>query len=156
MNEQLQRLIGEWQGEGNGEYPTISSFHYLETLRITAAGNGVHYHQSTRRLASLDQYVPSHQESGFLQLLDDGMVEIANVQLGGRLEILRGSIEVRPGGWSIQLKSTHLANDPRMVESARSITLLGDSLQYTMHMQTTRVPRLALHLEAKLRRMNDH
>ncbi len=152
MKELLEQLIGEWRGEGNGQYPTIPSFHYLESLSFTAAGEGLHYHQITRRLVGPEQYKPSHQESGFLRLLEDNKVEIANVQVGGRVEILRGPIEARPGGWFIQLKSIHLANDSRMVESTRTISLQGDSLLYTMHMQTTRVPRLALHLEATLRR----
>ncbi len=152
MKEQLEQLIGEWHGEGIGQYPTIPSFHYLESLNFTAAGDGLHYHQITRRLVGPEQYKPSHQESGFIRLLDDNTVEIANVQLGGRVEILRGPIEARSAGWFIQLKSTHLGNDPRMVESARTISLQEDLLQYSMHMQTTRIPRLALHLEATLRR----
>jgi hypothetical protein len=152
MNDQLSRLIGEWLGEGHGEYPTITSFHYRETLRFTAAGDGLHYEQKTQRLVGPEQYAPSHQESGFLRLLEDNQVELTNTQLGGRMEILSGLIEATPGGLQLILHSTHLTNDPRMVRTTRSISLDGNALQYTMHMQTTAVPRLAIHLEANLQR----
>jgi hypothetical protein len=152
MHELLKGLLGEWLGEGNGQYPTIASFHYLETLRITSVGNELQYVQSTRREVGDEQYAQSHQESGFLRLLEGNQVELTNTQLGGRLEKLSGSIETTPGGLQIKLQSTHLANDPRMVRTSRLITLEGDALHYTMHMQTTAVHRLVLHLKANLQR----
>ena len=47
---------------------------------------------------------------------------------------------------------THIANDPRMMEAARTITVTGDMLHYTMLMKTTEFPRLVIHLEATLER----
>jgi hypothetical protein len=155
MNNLLKLLAGEWAGTGLGEYPTIASFEYLETLRFTLDETRplLHYEQKTRRrnMGQTD-FVPSHWETGFLSLLSDNQVEVANAQSGGRLEVLTGTIEPVPAGLVLHLQSSHFANDPRMQESSRTITVNGDRLHYTMHMQTNKVPHLALHLEATLER----
>jgi hypothetical protein len=39
-----------------------------------------------------------------------------------------------------------------MLEATRMFTLEGDTLHYTMDMQTTKVPELALHVKAVLQR----
>jgi hypothetical protein len=157
MNNLLNILAGEWTGAGAGEYPTITSFEYLETLRFTFHPGGEHlfYEQKTRRRGLGQQdYIPSHWESGFIRLLPDNQVEIANAQIGGRVEVMTGTIEATPAGLVLRLSSTHFANDPRMKDATRTITVAGDTLHYTMHMQTTKNPHLAIHLEATLQRQN--
>jgi hypothetical protein len=151
----LKNLAGEWVGAGIGLYPTIEPFEYLETLRFTLdeKGANLHYEQKTRRRnIGQSDYVSSHWETGFLRLLADDQVEIANVQIGGRVEILIGSIESTAEGIVLRLKSSLLANDPRMQEASRTIRVNRNSLHYSMYMHTTTVPHLALHLEAKLLR----
>ena len=155
MNDLLKTLAGEWKGAGLGEYPTITSFEYLETLRITLHGGGEHlfYEQKTRRRSGEQQdYVPSHWESGFIRLLPNNQVEIANAQIGGRVEVMIGTMEETPAGLVLRLRSTHQANDARMEEATRMITVKGDTLHYTMNMRTTKNPNLAMHLEATLQR----
>jgi hypothetical protein len=154
----LQILAGEWAGAGLGQYPTIEDFEYQETLRLTLDDSRplLHYEQKTqRRNSDLAEYVPSHWETGFLQLLPDNQVEVANAQSGGRVEVLAGTIEAAPAGLVIHLRSIHFANDSRMAEATRTITVNGDSLHYTMYMQTNQVPHLAVHLEATLQRRQE-
>ncbi len=151
----LKLLAGEWVGTGHGGYPTIESFEYLETLSLTLdeARPLLHYEQKTRRRnVGQTDFIPSHWETGFLYLLSDNQVEVANAQIGGRVEVLVGTIEPAPAGLVLRLQSSHFANDPRMQESSRTIMVNGDTLHYTMHMLTTKVPQLALHLEATLER----
>ena len=151
----LKTLAGEWTGFGIGEYPTITSFEYLETLRFTLdeTGEGLQYKQRTRRrVFGGGDYIPSHKEDGVIRLLADNQVEVSNTQLGGREEMLLGTIEATSDGLVLRLQSTRFANDPRMEEATRIITLAEDTLHYTMHMQTDQVPHLSLHLEATLRR----
>lgn len=154
-NKLLKMLAGNWTGTGIGLYPTIEPFEYLESLRFTLdkKGANLHYEQKTRRrnIGQAD-YVSSHWETGFLRLLENDRIEIANVQIGGRVEILIGSIETASEGYVLRLNSTHFANDSRMQEASRTITLSRDSLHYSMYMQTTKVPHLAIHLEARLQR----
>ena len=156
MNNQelLRLLIGEWSGTGRGEFPTIEPFEYLET--ISFAGDHrpfLHYEQRTqRRSAGQTEYVPSHWESGFLRLLPDGEAELVNTQSSGRLERLTGSFERTATGLILRLQSTAFLNDPRMVETSRTITVDGNSMHYTQNMYTTAVPGPAHHVEARLRR----
>jgi len=155
MTDLLQVLAGEWAGAGLGQYPTIEDFEYQETLRFTLDDSRpiLHYEQKTRRRnTGQSEYVPSHWESGFLQLLPENQVKVANAQIGGRVEVLAGTIEVAPAGLVIRLRSIHFGNDPRMAEATRTFTVNRDSLHYTMFMQTNKVPHLAMHLEATLQR----
>jgi hypothetical protein len=150
----LRLLIGKWTGTGRGEFPTIEPFEYLETL--TFAGDHrpfVHYEETTqRRRAGQTEYVPSHWESGFLRLLPEGEVELINTQGSGRLERLAGSLEQTETGWILHLKSTAFLNDPRMVETSRTITIEGDDLHYSQTMHTTAIGGPAHHVEARLKR----
>jgi hypothetical protein len=151
----LAMLAGQWQGEGSGEYPTIASFEYRESLRfaLDEARPLLHYLQNTRRFkAEVGDYVPSHWETGYLRWLEGDRVEIANAQIGGRVEVMEGTMEETAGGLVLRLRSTHFANDERMGDATRTFTLAGDTLHYVMYMQTTKVPHLVLHLEATLQR----
>jgi len=152
----LRALIGEWSGTGQGEFPTIEPFEYIETL--TFAGDQrpfLHYEQQTRRRnPGQTDYVPSHWECGFLRLLPGGEVELVNAQGSGRLERLAGSLERTGTGLILRLESTAYLNDPRMVATTRTITVEGDRLHYTQAMYTTTVPGPAHHVEARLGRQS--
>jgi len=157
MNNQdlLRLLIGEWSGTGQGEFPTIEPFEYLETITFSTDGRPfLHYEQKTkRRNAGQTDFIPSHWESGFLRLLPNGQVELVNAQGSGRLERLAGSLEGTQAGLILRLQSTAFLNDPRMVETSRTITVEGNSMHYTQTMHTTAVPGPAHHVEARLKRI---
>jgi hypothetical protein len=156
MNKQdlLRFLIGEWTGSGQGEFPTIEPFTYLETL--TFAGDErpfVHYEAKTqRRRAGQGDFVPSHWESGFIRMLPNGDVELVNTQSSGRLERLAGSIEQIETGCILSLQSTAFLNDPRMLGTMRTIVVRGDSMEYTQSMHTNAVAETAHHVKAQLTR----
>jgi len=155
MIDLLRMLAGEWRGKGFGEYPTIVSFDYLETLQYTLdeVRPLLSYVQNTRRFKNeVGDYVPSHWETGYLHWLGDGKVQIANAQLGGRVEVMEGTIEATDNGFVMKLRSIDFANDSRMADAARTFSLEGDTLHYRMSMQTTKVPDLTLHVEATLHR----
>ncbi len=156
MNNQdiLHALVGEWSGTGRGEFPTIEPFEYLETLRFSSDDRPfLHYEQRTRRRrAGQTEYVSSHWESGFIRLLPDGQVELNNAQSGGRLEVLTGSLEQTEKVLILRLQSRAFLNDPRMLESSRTIFVEGDTLHYTLNMHTNAVSEPAFHVEATLNR----
>jgi len=156
MNNQdiLHLLIGEWSGTGRGEFPTIEPFEYLETLLFSSDGRlFLHFEQKAkRRNVGQTEYVPSHWESGFIRPLPNGEVELISAQTGGRLERLTGSLEQTETEIILRLRSTGFLNDPRMLETSRTMILKGDTLHYTQDMHTTAVPQPAQHLEARLKR----
>ena len=156
MNNQdiLHLLIGEWSGTGRGEFPTIEPFEYRETLLFSSDGRlFLHFEQKAkRRNVGQTEYVPSHWESGFIRPLPNGEVELISAQTGGRLERLTGSLEQTETEIILRLRSTGFLNDPRMLETSRTMILKRDTLHYTQDMHTTAVPQPAQHLEARLKR----
>ena len=153
----LHILLGEWSGTGRGEFPTIESFEYSETLNFATDGRPLlHYEQKTKRRPNGESdFVPSHWESGFIRLLPDGKIELTCAQNGGRLEKLTGSIEETATGLNLHLKSADFLNDARMLGTSRTITVEGECLNYTQNMHTNAVDALTFHIEAKLERKPD-
>ena len=151
--EELDALIGVWEGAGEGGFPTITPFTYREVLEVRAAeaGPSLHYVQQTWRLDD-DAEVGSHYETGFITPGDRGSVAVLNAQADDRVEVLHGQITRDGATTALDLRSVLLANDVRMVKSWRRIEVDGDELQYTMGMATTAVPDGALHLTARLTR----
>lgn len=152
--ELFRRLLGTWQGSGHGQFPTIDSFRYEETLRFEAREGvaAIHYHQSTSLLLDGGGKEPSHWESGFLLPQEDGSIHLLNSQESARTEVLVGRARALEEGVELKLESTSHAHDPRMRASTRTYRLRGDVLRYEVRMATDQVPELQLHLEATLAR----
>jgi len=152
----LGLLEGRWLGEGKGSFPTVESFDYYETMIFERRDeNSLFYMQRTeKRIDGQAKFVTSHWESGFIRILMSSELELANVQSGGRGEVLIGKIERMARKIRLGFKSKLLTNDERMVASARTYEIDGDTLRYEMTMHTTRVDKLTRHLIAKLQRTN--
>ena len=152
--DRLRALHGTWRGRGRGDYRTIDAFEYDETTRYEFDERYplIHFEQRTM----LVDGEPSHWESGFLRIADDGMIEISTAQDGGRVEVLRGPIEVTADGFRLELQDVTLGHDDRLVRTGRIIELEGDRLNYEMRMSTTTTdePRWLTHLTAELERQS--
>lgn len=148
-------LEGTWTGEGRGEYPGIPSFDYRETLTFTRRDEkSLSYQQQTyKRYDGQTAYLVSHWENGFIRGLEEGTLEMINVQSGGRSELATGSADITDRFVRIHFVSRTLTNDPRMVCTERTFELEGDILRYEMMMQTNNVERLTPHLKIALRRI---
>ena len=148
----LDCLRGTWTGEGHGYFPGVTSFNFSETLTFTRRDEkNLAYEQRTQKLYDgQTEYIPSHWESGFISILDNGGLQLVNVQIGGRNEILIGTIESVEALFRIHFVSKSLNNDPRMISSARTFELEGDTLRYVMEMQTTKVDKSTPHLRITL------
>ena len=150
----LDLLEGTWKGEGRGYFPGVTSFDYREALIFTRRDEKIlAYQQRTQKLYDgQTEYLQSHWESGFISSLENGDLQLVNVQIGGRSEILIGTIESLDGIFRIHFVSKTLSNDPRMISSARTFELEGDALRYEMEMQTTKVEQSNPHLKIALQR----
>ncbi len=155
--EQILALEDEWTGEGRAEYPSIPTFRYREALTFQAVPGQprLFFLQRSQKKDEAGEWVESHWESGFLRVLGDGALEWLDAQSGGRVEVLRGILHANDSGFVLDFKSKLVANDERMRETARQLTLHGDTLGYRMDMSMTQVPALTLHLQAELSRYVD-
>ena len=144
-------LEGTWTGEGRGQFPTVKSFDYRETLTFTRRDEKtLAYEQRTqKRYDGQTEWLVSHWENGFIWVLEDGQVEMINAQIG-RGEVLIGAVEFLDNASCIRFVSKTITNDPRMISSARTFEVEGDTLRYEMEMHTTAVDQSTRHLEITL------
>ena len=156
----LSALVGTWKGEGKGRFPTITSFNYREECVFSSNDCEplIHFEQKTW-VKSTDETngTPLHWESGFIRATEDGSIEISNAQNGGRVEVLRGTIDepaYLEGIVLLQLKSVLFGNDPRLIHTTRKYQLHKNSLLYWVEMATTKTPDRQQHLEAKLEKLS--
>lgn len=157
----LAPLLGTWEGSGTGEYPTIDSFSYVESVTFSHVGKPfIAYSQRTKHPVT---GLPMHAESGYLRVPGPGSIEIVMAQPTGLAEIYEGAavtgdpkagagagplvIDVR----STSIGATSSAKDVSITE--RTISVSGDELTYTFRMAAVGLP-LTHHLSATLHRVS--
>lgn len=91
----LSFLIGTWEGEGRGHFPTIDDFRYSETLTFGAVPGKpfLRYEQKTAGPNG-----PMHTELGFLRPGTDGHIEFVIAQPTGQTELLEGTVKEQGDG----------------------------------------------------------
>jgi hypothetical protein len=150
---ELAFLIGRWQGEGRGCYPTIEDFAYRETATFLAPPGKafVAYRQETVRAGDHPAAGSAlHTETGYIRPAGPGRVEMVVAQPTGVVEVLHGSIS----GTAVALATTMVA----MTETAKQIDSVerilrveGDTMTYRLLLGAVGQPH-QLHLEAILQR----
>ncbi|MEL6891815.1 MAG: FABP family protein [Actinomycetota bacterium] len=167
----LAPLLGTWSGEGEGEYPTIESFRYAETITFGHVGKPfVAYSQRTKRLdpGHPDEGRPLHAESGYWRVPGRGLAEIVLAHPTGIVEVYEGfaapnltSRSAEPGDVSagsatliVDVRATSVVGTGSAKEvtaTERTVEVTGDVLRYTFRMAAVGEP-LQHHLSATLRR----
>jgi hypothetical protein len=154
----LLPLLGIWRDTGCGRFPTIEAFDYTEELKFESNSCEplIHFEQKTWVASSTEtNRSPLHWESGFIRPVEDGSIEISNAQNGGRVEVLKGRIDIAEylrGTLILTVESVLFGNDPRLMQTRRTFTLKDNTLSYLIEMATVRTPHLQQHLEASLSR----
>lgn len=148
----LSALVGTWSGRGHGEYPTIDSFDYLETVTFGHVGKPfLAYGQRTKHA---EAGRPLHAESGYLRVPEVGRVELVLAQPTGIVEVHHGTIAEEGGVLTVDLVATLVGRSDtaaEVTEVSRHIEVDGDELRYEMAMAAVGEP-LTHHLAATLHR----
>lgn len=148
----LAPLLGTWQGEGEGSYPTIEPFGYLET--VTFGHVGKPFFAYAQRTTARSDGRPLHAEQGYLRQPAPGHLELVVAHPTGITEVELGTVEASAGALVLVLATTTVASTPtakRVDAVERRFTLDGDVLSYTLAMAAVGEP-MTHHLAATLRR----
>jgi hypothetical protein len=144
----LAFLLGTWEGEGQGHYPTIAAFGYREEIRFWHVGKPfLGYGQRTW---AMDDGRPLHSETGYWRPQRGGAVELVLALPTGHVEVEEGTVE----GTSVSL-TTRLVGATTSAKEITAVTrelvVEGDRLRYVMAMAAVGQP-LQEHLMAELHR----
>lgn len=150
-------LLGTWTGLGRGEYPTIESFDYAESVTFSHVGKPfLSYSQRTRSIGVAGHPPqPMHAESGYWRFPGLGRVEVVLSHPTGVVEIEEGTVGFRiDGSIVIELMTTTVA----LTTSAKNVSAVqrrfhvhGDTIDYEVSMAAVGSPMLP-HLYATLYR----
>jgi hypothetical protein len=143
----LARLVGTWIGHGEGSYPTIDGFAYLEELTFTHVGKP--FLTMVQRTRHPDSGLPMHTEVGYLRVPTPGVVELVVAQPTGLAEVGVGTV----ADGSLQVRTTvHATPSAKEVTAVeRELRWDGDELRYRLAMAAVGHP-LTHHLSATLAR----
>ena len=144
----LAFLLGTWQGEGKGEYPTIQSFAYGEEIRFWHVGKP--FLAYSQRTWALDDGRPLHAEAGYWRPQVGGRIELIMAHPTGVAEVSEGTFT----GSAIDVASTTLGRTGSAKEVTRlerSFRVDGDVMTYEIRMAAVGVA-LTHHLSAELKR----
>lgn len=155
--EPLRYLLGTWQGEGAGRYPTIDGFSYVETVELWHSGKPfLGYQQRTRHPVS---GAPMHAESGYWRVVAAADLPPDAIAVEGIIAHPTGIAEVLAGtavGTRLSVASATVARTPTakdVVAVERRIEVSGDVLTYEVQMAAVGQP-LQFHLAATLHRVD--
>jgi THAP4-like, heme-binding beta-barrel domain len=147
-------LLGTWSGAGKGEYPTISSFEYTES--ITFGHVGKPFLAYSQRTNAADDGRGLHAESGYWRFPRPEWAELIVAHPTGIVEIEEGRFVPSADGGRFYLHTTTLGRSG----SAKDVTAVsrvfdidGDSIDYTVAMAAVGRP-IQHHLSATLHRQS--
>ena len=142
-------LLGKWQGNGHGEYPTIETFTYADEWEFTE--NGRPFVQFQERTWNAEGQ-GMHLETGYLRVVSPGVLEIVSALPTGQAECGRGTVSTAPLEIHTDATVQNTDTAKHVDRIVRKFEVHGDQLTYRMDMEAVG-QGLTLHLTATLRRV---
>ena len=147
----LAPLLGTWRGAGEGSYPTIDDFAYVEELVFGHVGKP--FLSMVQRSRDPSTGAPLHAEAGYLRAQPDGAVELAVAQPSGIVETDVGTVTPTPGGLVVELESDRVGLTPTaksVTAVRRRLTVAGSTLVSELRMAAVGEAELIHHVRAEL------
>jgi hypothetical protein len=144
----LAFLVGTWEGEGWGSYPTIEPFGYRETVVFSETPKP--FLAYSQRTFALDDGRPLHVETGYWRWPAPGRVELVLAHPTGIAEVQAGRVD----GTCIALGTTGIGLTPTakpVTALSRVVAVAGDTMRYRLSMAAVGED-LTHHLAATLTR----
>ena len=90
----LAWLLGSWEGNGKGDYPTIEPFEFRQRILFQQDGRPFIHYMSTSDLVDAEGAVirPAAQETGFIRPQPDGTIEWVMTHNLGFVEVWAGEL----------------------------------------------------------------
>ena len=145
-------MLGTWQGNGHGDYPTIEPFQFGQELIFQQDGRPF-FHYLARSWIVDDQSSKvreAAQETGFIRARPEGMVEVLLAHMTGFVEVWHGEA----GAGKLEIVTDAVARTDSAKEYVGGKRLYGNvegDLLWTFDKAANEQP-LQSHLWARLRR----
>ncbi len=145
-------LLGHWQGNGQGDYPTIDKFQFGQEVAFTHDGRPfLHYFSRTWLLDDEGEAArPLALETGFFRPQANGELEVLLSHPSGVVEIYYGGVD----GAKIELRTDAVARTSSATEYTGGHRLYGlveGELLWTFDMAAVGQP-VQSHIWARLQR----
>ena len=146
----LSPLVGTWRGTGHGEYPTISSFNYVDQWEFLDVGKP--FLLFTERTWNAEGS-PMHTETGYIRAPSPGVIEIIAAIPTGQAEMGTGTCVTSGPSLEISTDARVLVTPTakRVDRIVRRYRVTEDEMTYGMDMSAAGLG-LTLHLTATLLR----
>lgn len=148
----LLELVGTWEGEGIGDYPTIETFRYREQVVFGQVGRP--FLTYVQRTWHPEHGSPMHAESGYLRVVPDTTplrIELVVAQPTGLVEVHEG--ELRDGALELASTAVVATGTATPVDRVRRrLWVEGEVLHVELAMAAGEVPETE-HLRSRLHRV---
>ncbi len=159
--EPLTWVLGNWKGKGNGGFPTLRPFEYMDHMRFKVIDEAfeieplIHFEEIAWVIEGT-KTIFKHWETGYFKPTPDGRLQLYICHNTGRIEITYGfylELDLEKRSFKLEFESDFIRNDEGTIATMASKRILmydGSKLKYNLEMSTSDVRGLRSHLTSVL------